>query len=306
MTPETLLRWSVVTAVATIILKTAAWQLTGSVGLLSDAMESLVNLAAALFSLAMVGWASHPPDVDHPFGHGKAEYFASGFESLLILAAALLIAANAVGRLLAPQPLERIGLGLILSLASSALNGGLALLMRRAASVHRSIALEADARHLFSDVWTSVGLVIGLILVHLTGLTWLDPVLALLVAAHLAWTAARLMQRSAEGLMDHALPNDELKRILDAIDQELAQPAFSGTFINHLRTREAARQRFCGLHLHVPAAWTIGRAMQAREELAAALVRALPGLTMTIELLPAGSEPAQEAGLPPLPGEHAA
>ncbi|HNK04828.1 MAG TPA: cation diffusion facilitator family transporter, partial [Accumulibacter sp.] len=179
---------SIGAALATIVLKGFAWLLTGSVGLLSDALESLVNLAGALMALAMLSIAERPEDEQHAFGHGKAEYFSSAFEGLLILAAAVAIAYTAIGRLLDPQPLEQLGVGLAISLAASLINLGVGRVLLVAGRRHRSITLEADAHHLLTDVWTSLGVLLGLGAVALTGWLWLDPALALLVAANIVWT----------------------------------------------------------------------------------------------------------------------
>lgn len=289
------LKLSIVAALATIGLKTAAWWLTGSVGLLSDALESFVNLAAAIFGLWMVTVAARPADEDHPFGHAKAEYFSSGFEALLILGAAVGIAWAALQRLLNPAPIEQVGLGVALSVASSVINGVLAWAMLRASREHHSIALEADARHLMTDVYTSAGVIVGVILVGLTGWLWLDPLLALLVAANITREAVRLLRRSTDGLMDHALDADEQ----GAIERALVLARTEGVRIDDLRTRRAGALRFCELHLHVPANWTIGRAMRLRERLAAELLAAVPHLRVTIELLPVDEEPlAQRDDLP--------
>jgi cation diffusion facilitator family transporter len=199
------LKLSVAVALATIALKTGAWWVSGSVSLLSDALESLVNLAGALFALAMVVIAERPPDDDHPYGHHKAEYFSSGFEGVLIFAAALAIVWAAVQRLLHPQPLEAVGFGLVLSVISSALNGALAWAMLKKARSHRSMALEADARHLFTDVYTSAGVVVGLLAVMATGWLWLDPVIAIAVALNILREGGSLVWRSTEGLMDRAV-----------------------------------------------------------------------------------------------------
>ena len=187
MTPRRLMAVSVVVALMTITLKTAAWWFTGSVGLLSDAMESFVNLAAAMFGLLMVTVAARPADDDHPYGHDKAEYFSSGFEGILIIGAAAAIIWTALPRFWNPQPLEQVGWGLALSVASSVLNGVLAWVMLRASRMHRSIALEADAKHLLTDVWTSAGVVAGLLLVGVTGWLWLDPLVAIGVALNIVW-----------------------------------------------------------------------------------------------------------------------
>ena len=202
------LKLSIAVAVATITLKTSAWWVTGSVSLLSDAMESVVNLAGAMFALAMVTIAARPPDDDHPLGHHKAEYFSSGFEGVLIFVAALAIVWAAVQRLWAPQPIESLGLGLTLSMVSSAMNGALAWSMLKKAREHRSMALEGDARHLFADVWTSLGVVLGLLATAATGWLWLDPAIAILVAANVAREGFSLVRRSADGLMDGAVEPD--------------------------------------------------------------------------------------------------
>ena len=199
------LKLSVAVALATIVLKAAAWWVTGSVSLLSDALEALVNLAGAMFALLMVTIAAQPADDEHPYGHHKAEYFSAGFEGVLILVAALAIIWAALQRLWAPQPLQSLGWGLGLSLLSTALNGALAWAMLRKAHEHRSIALEGDARHLFTDVWTSVGVVAGLLAVQATGWLWLDPVVAIAVAANIVREGLSLLRRSVDGLMDRAL-----------------------------------------------------------------------------------------------------
>ena len=280
------LKLSVAVALATIALKTGAWWITDSVGLLSDALESLVNLAGAMFALMMVTLAAQPPDEDHPYGHHKAEYFSSGFEGVLILAAALAIVWAAVGRLLQPQPLESLGWGLALSVLSSALNGALAWAMLRKAREHRSMALEADARHLFTDVWTSAGVFVGLVAVRATGWLWLDPLLAIAVAANIAREAVRLIRVSADGLMDHAL-EPEVRSQIDATLQGFAHLAVR---FDHVATRRAGQRRFVDLHMHLPANWTLGRAAAARLAVEQALMRAVPGLRATIQLLPLDAE----------------
>jgi cation diffusion facilitator family transporter len=240
---------SIAAAVATILLKGIAWWLTGSVGLLSDALESLVNLAGAVFALSMVHWAAQPPDAEHPYGHHKAEYFSSGFEGGLILAAAVAIGWAAVPRLFAPQPLESLGLGLGLSLLASAANFGLAWSMRRRAQELRSVALEGDARHLMADVWTSAGVVLGLVAAQFSGWTWLDPVIAIAVALHIAREGARLLRDSAFGLLDHAL-EPELRA---EIERTLAGFAHATIRFDHVVTRRAGQRRFVDLHMHMPA-----------------------------------------------------
>lgn len=290
MKVQTLLRISVAVAVVTVILKTAAWWLTGSVGLLSDAMESLVNVAGALFATWMVHIAQRPADHDHPFGHSKAEYFSSGFEGMLIAAAAIAIIWAAVDRFLHPQPLESLGWGLALSLVASAFNGVLAWRMMIGAKEHRSIALEADARHLYTDVWTSAGVFVGLVLAGLTGWLWLDPVLAMLVALNVLREGAHLAWRSVAGLMDSAIEPEVLARI----EATLARHAGPGIRFDHLVTRQAAQRRFLDVHMHVPASWSLGRAAALRLDLEQALMNEVPGLRASIQLLPANAEAAYD------------
>jgi len=277
------LKLSVAVALVTIALKTGAWWLTGSVSLLSDALESLVNLAGAIFALAMVTIAARPPDDEHPYGHHKAEYFSSGFEGVLILAAALGIIWAAIGRLSQPQPVEQLGLGLALSVASSVLNGALAWSMLRTAREHRSIALEGDARHLFTDVWTSAGVVIGLLAVAATGWLWLDPVLAIAVALNILREGMSLVRRSASGLLDEALEPEVLAQIEHTLDQFRHEHTIR---FDDVSTRRAGQRRFVDLHMHMPGAWSLGRAAALRTNVEQALMAAVPGLRATIQLLP--------------------
>ncbi|MDP1646841.1 MAG: cation diffusion facilitator family transporter [Rubrivivax sp.] len=276
------LKLSIAVALTTIALKTGAWWISDSVSLLSDALESLVNLAGAMFALAMVTVAARPADDDHPYGHHKAEYFSSGFEGVLIFAAALAIVWAAVQRLLDPQPLQAVGLGIALSVLSSALNGALAWSMLKKARSARSMALEADARHLFTDVWTSAGVVAGLLAVTATGWLWLDPVVAIAVALNILREGASLVRRSADGLMDRALDNDARAEI----DQVLADFAHQAIRFDHIVTRRAGQRRFVDLHMHMPAAWSLGRAAAVRASVEQALMSAVPGLRATIQLLP--------------------
>ena len=276
------LKVSVAVAIATIGLKTAAWWFTGSVSLLSDALESLVNLAGAMFALAMVTVAAQPADEDHPYGHHKAEYFSSGFEGVMITVAALAIVWASVQRLLAPQPLEQVGLGLVLSVLSSALNAALAFAMLRKARELRSIALEADARHLYTDVWTSAGVVLGLLAAVGTGWIWLDPVIAIAVALNILREGAALVRRSADGLMDRSLEPEvraEIEHTLDVFRHQAIR-------FDHVVTRRAGQRRFVDLHMHMPAGWTLGRAAAVRTSVEQALMSAVPGLRATIQLLP--------------------
>ena len=287
LTPQRLLRASIVVAAITIVLKTLAWYVTDSVGLLSDAMESFVNLASAMFGLLMVTIAKRPADDDHPYGHHKAEYFSSGFEGALIMGAAVAIIWAAAHRLVAPQPLQQVGWGLALSIVSSALNGLLAWVMFRSAKVHRSIALEADARHLFTDVWTSAGVVVGITAVALTGWLWLDPVVAIGVALNILWEGTQLIWRSSQGLMDEAVEPEVLADIHKTLD-EFKHPTIR---FDHLTTRRAGQRRFVDLHMHMPANWSLGRAAALRTNVEQALMSAVPGLRATIQLLPSDVEP---------------
>jgi len=273
---------SVAAAFTTISLKTAAWRMTGSVGLLSDALESLVNVAGATFALAMVTWAAQPPDEEHPYGHHKAEYLSSGFEGVLIFVAALAIGWAAVLRLLHPEPLEQVGLGLVLSVVSSLMNGALAWSMMRKARAVNSMALEADARHLFTDVWTSVGVVVGLLGVLATGWGWLDPVIAIAVAVNILREGALLVWRSTGGLMDEALEAP----VMAEIEKTLAVFRHPTIRFDHVTSRRAGQRRFVDLHMHMPAGWTLGRAAALRASVEQALMSAVPGLRATIQLLP--------------------
>jgi cation diffusion facilitator family transporter len=286
MQAKTLLKLSVVAALATIAMKTGAWWITGSVGLLSDAMESFVNLASALFAVMMVTIAERPADDDHPFGHTKAEYFSSGFEGLLIVGAAVAIIWAAAGRFANPQPLEQLGWGIALSVASSALNGVLAWRMLIASREQRSIVLEADARHLFTDVWTSAGVVGGLLLVPVTGWLWLDPLLAIGVALNILREGANLAWRSVDGLMDKAVEPE----VRAQIDAALAQFEHHTIRFDHLVTRRAGQRRFVDVHMHMPAGWTLGRAAALRTSVEQALMSAVPGLRASIQLLPTDVE----------------
>lgn len=287
LTPRRLLQVSIAVALLTIVLKTGAWWVTGSVGLLSDALESLVNLAGATFGLLMVIIAARPADDDHPYGHHKAEYFSSGFEGVLIVVAALAIGWTAVDRLLAPRPLEQIGLGLWLSVISSVFNGVLAWVMLRASRVHRSAALEGDARHLFTDVWTSIGVMLGIGLVALTGWHWLDPVIAIAVALNILREGIRLVWRASQGLMDEALDPElqaSIERALAVFAQ--AQGAHEPLRFDHVTTRKAGQRRFADLHMHVPGAWSLARAAALRAQVEQVLMDVVPGLRTTIQLLP--------------------
>lgn len=288
--PAALLRLSIAVALLTIVLKGVAGYVTNSMGLISDAMESFVNLASAMFALAMVTIAARPADEDHPYGHHKAEYFSSGFEGILIIGAALAIGWAAIVRLLSPQPLEQLGWGLALSIVSSALNAALAVALFRAAREHRSIALEADGRHLVTDVWTSVAVVVGVVAVHFTGWLWLDPLLAIGVALNIVREGVSLVWRSSQGLMDRALDAPSLAALKAALARFAEQPDGAALRFDDIVTRSAGRRLFADLHMHVPGDWSLQRAAGLRDSLEKALMDAVPGLRVTIQLLPLNME----------------
>jgi cation diffusion facilitator family transporter len=256
MTPRRALLLSVLAAIATIGLKAIAWWLTGSVGFLSDALESLVNLTAAVFALVMVSYARSPPDSDHPYGHSKAEYFSSGFEGVLIFAAALAIIFSAGDRLLHPQPLGELGLGTALSVAASLINFAVARVLFRVGREYRSLALEADARHLMTDVWTTAGVVVGVGLAGLFGWSWLDPLVAAAVALNIIREGWMLIHRSVDGLMDRALSDEDIA----ALQAVLTEFARDGVAFTQLRTRAAGAIHFADVHLRVPGAWSVKQA----------------------------------------------
>jgi cation diffusion facilitator family transporter len=273
---------SIAAAIVTIGLKTVAYGLTGSVGLLSDAIESLVNLVGGIMALAMLTVAARPADDDHAFGHSKAEYFSSGVEGTLILVAALSIAVTAVERILTPKPLEQVGLGLGVSVIASLINLAVALVLLRAARRHNSITLDANAHHLLTDVWTSAGVLVGVGLVVLTAWNRLDPTVALLVAANIVWTGVGIVRRSVAGLMDQALPiaeQETIKQILSRFEPE-------GIQYQELRTRQSAAHRFVSVHVLTPGGWTVKQGHDLLERLEQELGSALPNLTVSTHLEP--------------------
>jgi len=275
---------SIATALATIGLKALAWWLTGSVGLLSDALEGTVNLVGATVMLAMLTVAALPPDDEHAYGYSKAEYFASGLEGTLILVAAILIAAAAVERLIHPQPLDHVGAGLAVSAAASVINYLVARKLFDAGRRYKSIALEADAHHLMTDVWTSAGVILGVAAVALTGWLVLDPLIALAVAANIVWTGVKLMRRSAKGLLDHALPPDELRKLGAVLEQFRAQ----GLDFHAVRTRQAGARAFISIHVLVPAQWTVAQGHDMAHQVESAIRAALPGATALTHVEPLG------------------
>jgi cation diffusion facilitator family transporter len=255
---------SISAAILTIGLKTAAYLITGSVGLLSDAIESLVNLAGAIMALSMLTIAARPADEDHTYGHSKAEYFSSGVEGTLIVLAAVSIAVTAIPRFFHPVPLEQVGLGLAVSVAAALVNLGVALILLRAAKKHESITLKANAHHLLTDVWTSVGVVAGVGAVVLTGWQRLDPAVALIVAGNIVWSGFGIVRDSVAGLMDTSLPPEELKIVRDILDQLSRQ---HGIQCHDLRTRQAGNSRFVSLHVLVPGTWTVHRGHELAERI---------------------------------------
>lgn len=273
---------SIGTAVVTISLKLAAWKMTRSVGLLSDAAESVVNLVAAIIAFWALSVAARPPDEGHPHGHTKAEYFASAAEGFLIFAAAAWIGVAAWSRLSAPQPLERVSAGLAVSLAATALNGGVAVVLLAAGRRLHSITLRADGKHLLTDVWTSLGVVVAVILVHFTGWLILDPLIAFAVAVNILWAGWKLIRESGLALIDAALPEDEQRQVADALSPFQAK----GILFHAIRTRVAGPRRFVSLHVLVPGGWTVQRGHDLCEEIEAAVREVLPRTTVLTHLEP--------------------
>lgn len=273
---------SIAAALATITLKTSAYLLSGSVGLLSDALESIVNLVAAVMALMMLRLAALPPDEEHAYGHGKAEYFASGIEGALILMAAVSSAYVAVARLLHPQELKQLDIGLAVSLAAALINLVVARILARAGRTYRSVTLEADSAHLMTDVWTSVGVLLGVGAVWFTGWTSLDSIVALLVSANIVWMGIRLMRSSALGLMDTALSNEE-RTVINGILESFRQ---QGIEFHALRTRQAGVRRFMSVHVLVPGDWTVQFGHDNLEAIESAVRQALPGITIFTHLEP--------------------
>ncbi|MEA2516231.1 MAG: hypothetical protein QOG16_69 [Actinomycetota bacterium] len=278
-----LLWLSVAAALATIGLKSVAWLLTGSVGLLSDAAESIVNLVAAIVAMAALRWATKPADEEHAYGHAKAEYFSAGAEGALIFVAAVSIAATAVNRLLHPHPIEDIGVGLVISAGASLINLVVGFLLVRAGRRDRSIVLEADGKHLLTDVWTSAGVIIGVAGVAITGWERLDPLIAIAVAINIVVTGFSLVRRSVGGLMDRALGDVEHGQIDGVLESFRAQ----GVEFHALRTRQAGSRAFLSMHVLVPGAWTVQRGHDLAEEVEAALREQLPYATVFTHLEPA-------------------
>jgi cation diffusion facilitator family transporter len=288
---------SILAGLATLLIKTTAWLLTDSVGLLSDAAESLVNLTAALASWLSLRYSARPVDKDHTYGHEKIEFFASGLEGGLILVAALTIAGFAVMRLIANHQPEQLGLGMLLSVAAAGINCGVGLYLLRLGRTHQSIVLEADGKHLMTDVWTTGAVLVGLTLVWLTKLSIFDPLVAMLMAVNILWTGFGLVRRSFDGLMDHALPVAEQEAMRQAIEAKL-QP---GMTYHALRTRQAGSRRFVDFHLLVPGSLTVSEAHARSNVIEEALRAGLPGVEVTVHIEPIEDEGAwQDSAMLPV------
>jgi cation diffusion facilitator family transporter len=271
---------SVAAAILTIVLKTSAYLLTGSVGLLSDALESFVNLVGAVMALAMLNLAAKPADDEHAYGHTKAEYFASGAEGALIVVTAVAIAVAAADRWQHPKAIDAIAIGLTVSGVASIVNLVVAIVLRRAATQFESVTLEADAKHLMTDVWTSVGIIAGVAAVGLTGWHWLDPAIAIVVAVNIVFAGVAIVRKSLLGLLDTALPPAEVATLRGVLDRSQAQ----GIQYHALRTRQSGSRRFVSLHVLVPGQWTVERGHHLLEQIEADLRGALPNVVVFTHL----------------------
>lgn len=273
---------SILTAILIILLKVSAYLLTGSIGFLSDAMESGANILAAIFTLGALIVAARPPDTEHTFGHSKAEYLSSGAEGSLILIAAVVIGVQAFERLFSPQPLEQVGLGVVISAVAALANFLVARVLMRAGKRYRSMALTADARHLLTDVWTSLGVIVGVVLVSLTGRLWLDPVIGLVVAAQIVYTGLKLIRVAINGLLDASLPDDELAMVVGILQGYEPE----GVAYHALRTRQAGAQRFVSFHLLVPGTWSVQRGHELLERIERDIRRKLEPVSIISHLEP--------------------
>jgi len=286
---HSLTRWawlSIAAAVVTIGMKTVAYLLTGSVGLLSDALESVVNLVAAILALIAIAAAAKPADERHHFGHGKAEYLSAGAEGVMILVAAALIVYAAVDRLLNPQPLEDLGIGLAITVGATVVNGAVGVIILRQGRRHRSMALVADGKHLLTDVYTSIGVIVGIALVAVTGWLPLDSLVALAVGANILWTGFILVRNAGRGLLDHALPQEETARVLGVLRDFVARYPAGELEFHGLQTRESGRDQFVSVHVLVPGSWTVSRAHDLVEEVETAIRAELPHAQVHTHLEP--------------------
>ncbi len=284
---------SIAAAVLTIGLKTGAYFLTGSVGLLSDAAESVVNLVAAVVALIALRVAAQPADAEHPYGHAKAEYFSAVVEGIMIFVAAIFIIYSAVQRFLDPQPIENVGIGLGVSVFASVINGLVAWKLINVGREERSITLTADGKHLLTDVWTSVGVVLGVMLVALTGWLRLDPIIAFLVGLNIIWTGYHLISQSVDGLMDRAFPTEDA----DAVVATLEEFATSEVHFHGVRTREAGHQRFISMHMLVPGDWSVQRGHDLAEQVEARLGERFEHVDVDVHIEPSDDPRSFEAGL---------
>ncbi|MBJ7288121.1 cation diffusion facilitator family transporter [Williamsia sp.] len=282
---------SIVASVVVISLKIVAWRVSGSVGLLSDAAESMVNVVAAVGAFIALRVAARPADDDHNFGHTKAEYFSAVFEGVMIVIAAGIIIVAATERLFNPSELDSVGLGLVISLVATAINGGVGVLLLRIGRRHRSLSLEADGKHLLTDVWTTAGVVVGVLLVALTGWLPLDPLIAIAVAVNILVVGGRLVWESGAGLMDTALPDEDRGRVDAVLDRYRS----SDIDFHDIRTRESGHERFLQLHMLVPGEWSVQRGHDLVEEVETDLVQSLDHLHVTIHLEPIGDPAAYES-----------
>ena len=282
---------SIATAIVVIVMKLIAWRVSGSVGLLSDALESLVNLVAAVAAFVALRVVAKPADAEHNFGHAKAEYFSAVFEGVLIVAAAIAIIYAAVDRLLHPAELESVGLGLAISVAATVLNGVVAVVLLRAGKRHRSMTLEADGKHLLTDVWTTIGVIVGVFLVAVTGWLPLDSIVAILVAVNILVVGGRLIRRSGDGLLDAALPADDLATVNQVLDRFRSDEVL----FHDLRTREAGHERFVQMHMLVPGAWSVERGHDLAERVEDELHAELDHLRVSIHMEPIGDPRAYES-----------
>lgn len=273
---------SLAAALIVFVIKLIAWRMTDSVGLLSDALESTVNIVAAVIALIALRTVRRPPDAQHHFGHGKAEYFSALIEGVMILVAAGLIIWTAVSRLLNPVALEDLGPGLAVSALSSVINAAVAVLLIRAGRTHRSLVLVADGKHILTDVWTSIGVLVGVGLVAVTGWLRLDPIVAILVACNIIWTGVGLVRESTSGLMDRALPQDEHDEIVEVLTR------FSSDTVQFhaLQTRGAGQFRFASVHVLVPGAWSVQQGHDLVEQIELTVASELPGMVLTTHLEP--------------------
>ena len=297
--PPTFYAWlSLATSLVTIVLKFAAYFLTGSVGLLSDAVEAVVNIVAALVALGVLTYSAAKPDREHNFGHEKAQYFSSGIEGALIFVAAGTIMWNAIPRLMDPQALEQVSAGLALSVVAALANAGCAWVMLRAARAHRSITLEADARHLLTDVWTTIGVFVGVVLVQVTGWLRLDPLVAIAVAIQILWTGWNLMARSFHGLMDMAIPDEDRAVIVGVLDSLRNQ----GGDYHALRTRIAGAKSFVDVHILVPGSMSVQAGHDLCERLEDEIAAKLPHVEVLTHLEPLEDPKSWDDPERPLPG----